>query len=213
MSVAPFAPVLSTEERAADAVFDLLGALGEDPWREGLRRTPTRVARALAFLTSGQHLEPGEVLNGAIFDEDYDGVVLVRDLEFYSLCEHHLLPFHGVAHIAYQAEGRVVGLSKLPRLLEIYARRLQVQERLTRQVAEALDELLRPRGTAVAIEASHFCMRMRGVQKERSLTITTTFLGAFRESAALRAEFLAAVGTPVRRRPEAPASAHPLARL
>jgi GTP cyclohydrolase I len=218
MSVAPFAPVASAEERAADAVSDLLAALGEDPGRDGLRRTPARVARALAYLTSGRHREPREVLNDAVFEEEYDGVVLVRDVEFYSLCEHHLLPFHGVAHIGYQAAGRVVGLSKLPRLLEIYARRLQVQERLTRQVAEALDDLLRPRGVAVAVEASHLCMRMRGVEKERSLTMTTAFLGSFRDSAALRAEFLAALGRrgrtgagSRRRRPEVIGSIDPCA--
>ena len=178
------------------AMADILTAIGEDPTREGLLRTPERVAKSLAFLTSGSRLTMADVLNGAIFTEDYDQMVLVKDIEFYSLCEHHLLPFHGKAHIAYLPAGRVVGLSKLPRLLEVYARRLQVQERLTQQVAGAIQEALRPRGVAVMLEASHFCMMMRGVEKQNSTTVTSALLGQFRESPALRNEFLAAVRGP-----------------
>jgi GTP cyclohydrolase I len=141
----------------------MLQAIGEDPDREGLRRTPERVAKAMADLTSGMNQAMADVLNGAIFTQEYDQMVLVKDIEFYSLCEHHLLPFQGKAHIAYLPNGRVVGLSKLPRLLEIYARRLQLQERLTHQVAGAIQEALRPRGVALMLEAAHFCMMMRGV--------------------------------------------------
>jgi GTP cyclohydrolase I len=180
-------------------VRQLLHSLGEEPRREGLLRTPERVAEALSFLTSGMDQEPEDVLNGAIFHEDYSGLVLVRDVEFYSLCEHHMLPFHGRAHIAYLPQGRVLGLSKLPRLLEVYARRLQVQERLTRQVASAVDRVLRPRGVAVTLEARHFCMMMRGVGKQGSTTTTSEFLGAYAESATLRQEFMAAVQAPAAR--------------
>jgi GTP cyclohydrolase I len=175
------------------AVSDILHAIGEDPNREGLLKTPERVAKSLAFLTSGATKTMADVLNGAVFTEDYDQMVLVKDIEFYSLCEHHMLPFHGKAHIAYLPAGRVVGLSKLPRLLEVYARRLQVQERLTQQVAWAIQEALRPRGVAVMLEAAHFCMMMRGVEKQNSKTVTSALLGEFRDSSALRNEFLSAV--------------------
>jgi GTP cyclohydrolase I len=178
---------------AEDAVANILYAIGEDPTREGLLKTPERVAKSLAYLTSGSDKTVDDVLNGAVFTEDYDQMVLVKDIEFYSLCEHHMLPFHGKAHIAYLPAGRVVGLSKLPRLLEVYARRLQVQERLTQQVAWALQEAIRPRGVAVLLEASHFCMMMRGVEKQNSKTVTSALLGEFRDSPALRNEFLAAV--------------------
>jgi GTP cyclohydrolase I len=151
------------------------------------------VAKSLAFLTSGADKTVADVLNGAVFTEDYDQMVLVKDIEFYSLCEHHMLPFFGKAHIAYLPAGRVVGLSKLPRLLEVYARRLQVQERLTQQVAWALQEALRPRGVAVLLEASHFCMMMRGVEKQNSKTVTSALLGEFRDSPALRNEFMSAI--------------------
>ena len=181
-------------ERAMEgAVTTLLHAIGEDPLREGLLKTPERVAKSLAFLTSGATKTMADVLNGAVFTEDYDQMVLVKDIEFYSLCEHHMLPFFGKAHIAYLPAGRVVGLSKLPRLLEVYARRLQVQERLTQQVAWAIQEALRPRGVAVMLEAAHFCMMMRGVQKQNSKTVTSALLGEFRDSPALRNEFLSAV--------------------
>ena len=157
------------------------------------RRRPERVARALAFLTSGASKAPVDVLNGAVFKESYEGMVLVQDIEFYSLCEHHLLPFHGRAHIAYLPAGRVLGLSKLPRLLDIYARRLQVQERLTEQVARAVQQAIGPRGVAVRIEAAHFCMMMRGVEKQQSLTVTTSFLGAFDRGMDLRQEFFSSL--------------------
>jgi len=187
-------PVVPFPDPAAEAVRSLLVSLGEDPQREGLRRTPERVSKALAFLTSGYDESPERVLNGAVFREEYRGQVLVRDIEFYSLCEHHMLPFHGRAHIAYLPEGRVLGLSKLPRLLDVFARRLQVQERLTQQVAHAVERAVRPRGVAVLLDAFHFCMMMRGVEKQGSRTTTQEFLGAYREDPSLRAEFLQAVG-------------------
>jgi GTP cyclohydrolase I len=196
--VATLSLTRETRPDARQAVSQLLRALGEDPAREGLRRTPERVARALEFLTSGVRASPADVLNGAIFKESYRGVVLVRDIEFYSLCEHHLLPFHGRAHLAYLPNGRVIGLSKLPRLLDVHARRLQVQERLTDDVARAIDEAIRPRGVAVVIEASHFCMMMRGVEKQESRTVTSAFLGAFERNADLRRDLLATVHGPAR---------------
>jgi GTP cyclohydrolase IA len=175
------------------ATADVLAALGENLDREGVRRTPQRMAKALAYLTGGATMTLKDVLNGAIFTERYDQMVLVKDIEFYSLCEHHVLPFHGRAHIAYLPAGKVVGLSKLPRLLDMYARRLQVQERLTQQVAEALQDALHPRGVAVMVEAAHFCMMMRGVEKQNSTTVTSALLGVFRDDPALRNEFLQAV--------------------
>jgi len=194
MSTALRKPVMPFPDPAQHAVQQLLAALGEDPKREGLVRTPERVAKALGFLTSGARVKPGDVLNDAIFTEDYRGQVLVRDIEFYSLCEHHMLPFHGRAHIAYLPDGKVLGLSKLPRLLEVFARRLQVQERLTRQVAEALQDAIQPRGVAVMLDASHFCMMMRGVEKQGSRTTTAEYLGEYETSPTLRAEFLQAAG-------------------
>lgn len=188
-----FIPITTAADVMAAAVTTMLHALGEDPAREGLCRTPERVTKALAYLTSGNTLSAQDVLNGAIFTERYDQMVVVKDIEFYSLCEHHLLPFHGRAHLAYLPAGKVVGLSKLPRLLEVYARRLQVQERLTQQVAEAIEEALQPRGVAVMLEASHFCMMMRGIEKQNSKTVTSALLGDFRDNTALRNEFLAAV--------------------
>jgi len=177
----------------ADAVHSILRAVGENPAREGLRRTPERAAKAWGELTAGMNLTLADVLNGAIFTQDYDEMVLVKNVEFYSLCEHHLLPFHGKANIAYLPAGRVIGLSKLPRLLDVYARRLQLQERLTQQVAEGVQEAVGPRGVAVMVEAAHFCMMMRGVEKQHSTTATWAFLGEFRDNAQLRNEFLAAV--------------------
>lgn len=179
-------------EAAADPiaglVTDLLGELGEDSGREGLVRTPDRVARSLRFLCSGYDQSLEEVVNGAVFEEDYSEIVAVTDIELYSLCEHHLLPFYGQAHVAYLPRGRIVGLSKLPRIVDVFARRLQVQERLTTQIAEALDDCLRPLGVAVVIEASHLCMMMRGVEKQNSRTITSCLLGAFRDEEKTRAE-------------------------
>ncbi|MBI4736951.1 MAG: GTP cyclohydrolase I FolE [candidate division NC10 bacterium] len=171
-------------------VKDLLKELGEDPYREGLTKTPERVAKAFSYLTSGYAQTVAEVLNGAVFTEPYDEMVVVKDIELYSLCEHHLLPFFGKAHIAYLPAGKIVGLSKLARLVDMFARRLQVQERLTTQIAEALQEALQPAGVAVVIEAYHFCMMMRGVEKQNSQAITSCMLGAFRDSKATREEFL-----------------------
>lgn len=172
----------------------LLRAIGEDPGREGLERTPERVAKAMAFLNSGACRIPLDVLNGAVFTETFKGMVLVQDIGFYSLCEHHLLPFHGRAHIAYLPAGRVIGLSRLPRLLDVFARRLQVQERLTDQVARAVQSAIEPRGVAVRLEAAHVCMMMRGVEKQESITMTSSFLGAFQRDMALRQEFYSALG-------------------
>ncbi len=189
---------------------DLLKELGEDPHREGLVRTPHRVAEALRFLTGGYRQRVAEVLNGAIFTERYDQMVLVKDIEVYSLCEHHLLPFLGRAHIAYLPAGRVVGLSKVARLVDMFARRLQVQERLTTQVADALQAALQPAGVAVIIEASHLCMQMRGVEKQNSLTVTSCMLGAFRTSRETREEFLQLIRQP-RRQTRRPSGSRPAA--
>jgi GTP cyclohydrolase I len=182
-------------EAIADSVHSILRAVGEDPAREGLRRTPERAAKAWGELTAGMNLTLADVLNGAIFNQDYKQMVLVKNIEFYSLCEHHLLPFHGKAHIAYLPAGRVIGLSKLPRLLDVYARRLQLQERLTQQVAEGVQEAVGPKGVAVMVEAAHFCMMMRGVEKQHSTTATWAFLGEFRDNAQLRNEFMTAVNS------------------
>jgi GTP cyclohydrolase I len=180
-------------EAIANAVHSILRAVGEDPTREGLRRTPERAAKAWGELTAGMNLTLADVLNGAIFTQDYEHMVLVKSIEFYSLCEHHLLPFHGKAHIAYLPAGRVIGLSKLPRLVDVYARRLQLQERLTQQVAEAVQEAVGPKGVAVMVEAAHFCMMMRGVEKQHSGAMTSAMLGAFRERKSTRDEFLSLV--------------------
>ena len=175
-------------------VHDTLVALGEDPQRQGLVRTPARVATSLKFLTSGYGVKVEDILNGAIFDEaGADEMVVVRNLEVYSLCEHHMLPFFGKAHVAYLPEGKLIGLSKIPRIVDMYARRLQVQERLTTQIAEAIMEVLQPSGVGVLIEADHFCMRMRGVSKQSSYAITSCMLGRFRSDARTRSEFLTLV--------------------
>ena len=171
-------------------IRDLLYAVGEEPERDGLLDTPKRVRKSLAYLTQGYDQDPREVLGTAIFEEDYGEMVIVKDIEFYSLCEHHMLPFFGKAHIAYVPDGRIVGLSKLPRLVEVFSRRLQVQERLTKQIADALWELLEPRGVGVAIEASHLCMMMRGVQKQHSTTVTSAMRGTIKDDPETRAEFL-----------------------
>lgn len=175
-------------------VRGLLVELGEDPDREGLVRTPRRVSEALKFLTRGYRQSPKEILNGALFSVEYDEIVMVRDIELYSLCEHHLLPFFGKCHVAYLPSKKVIGLSKLPRIVDMFARRLQVQERLTQQIAETITEWIKPRGVAVVIEASHLCMMMRGVQKQNSRMITSAMLGAFREDPRSRAEFLELLG-------------------
>jgi GTP cyclohydrolase I len=168
----------------------ILELVGEDPVREGLLRTPTRVANALAWLTRGYSLEVNEVVGDAVFAEAHESMVMVRDIELYSMCEHHLLPFFGKAHIAYIPDGHIVGLSKLPRIVEVFARRLQVQERLTEQIAQAIQDVLEPRGVGVVIEAYHLCMMMRGVEKQNSKTITSALRGSFRSDARTRDEFL-----------------------
>jgi GTP cyclohydrolase IA len=167
-----------------------LAALGEDVDRDGLLDTPRRVQQSLEFLTSGYDMDPAVALGDALFEESYDEMVLVRDIELYSLCEHHMLPFFGKVHVGYIPRGKVVGLSKLPRLVDVFARRLQVQERLTRQIAESIQELLEPCGVGVVIEANHLCMMMRGVQKQNSSTVTSCMLGDFRYDLRTRSEFL-----------------------
>jgi GTP cyclohydrolase I len=179
-----------TQDPITGLVAALLKELGEDPGRHGLARTPARVARSLRFLTQGYDQDPLAILNDAVFEESYDEMVLVKDLDFYSLCEHHLLPFFGRVHIAYIPDGRIVGLSKLPRMVELFARRLQVQERLTTEIAAAIDTVLRPRGVAVVIEAIHLCMMMRGVEQQNAFAITSSLRGGFSEDSKTRAEFM-----------------------
>ncbi len=174
----------------ADHVRAILSTLGEDPEREGLQKTPERVAAALSFLTSGYEQDPEAIINGALFTEDYQEMILEKDIDFFSLCEHHLLPFHGKAHVAYIPRRHIVGVSKLARLVDAYARRLQVQERLTNQIAQTVMERIKPLGVAVVMEAEHMCMRMRGVQKQNSTIITSALLGAFRTQEKTRAEFM-----------------------
>ncbi len=174
----------------ASLVRQQLGLLGESPEREGLLKTPERVAKAMAWLTRGYAEDAHSVVGDAVFEETHENMVMVRDIELYSLCEHHLLPFFGKAHIAYIPDGRIVGLSKLPRLVDVFSRRLQVQERLTDQIASAIEEVLAPRGVGVVIEAQHLCMMMRGVEKQNSWTITSALRGTFRTDSATRDEFL-----------------------
>ena len=171
-------------------VEQLLKELGEDPHREGLERTPERVAKAMQYLTSGYAQNVDDILNGALFVEEYDEMVVVKDIDFFSMCEHHLLPFVGKAHVAYMPHKKIVGLSKIPRLIEMFSRRLQVQERLTTQVATTLNDALQPRGVAVVVEAVHLCMLMRGVEKQNSKAVTSAMLGAFRDRPETRAEFM-----------------------
>tara|TARA_B100000900_G_scaffold32531_1_gene24600 strand:- start:4936 stop:5535 length:600 start_codon:yes stop_codon:yes gene_type:complete len=168
----------------------ILEEIGEDPKREGLLKTPERVAKAIQYLTHGYDTDPSEILKSAMFAEDYNQMVLVKDIELYSLCEHHMLPFFGKAHIAYIPNGHIVGLSKIPRVVDAFSRRLQVQERLTNEIRDCIEETLSPKGVAVVIEAKHLCMQMRGVQKQNSVTTTSAFSGAFMESEKTRAEFM-----------------------
>ena len=178
------------EPAAQDAVLKLLLALGEDATRDGLRQTPQRVARMYRELLSGYQVDPQGLINGALFDIQYDEMVIVRDIEFYSLCEHHMLPFIGRAHVAYIPDGKVLGLSKIPRIVDMYARRLQVQERMTRQIADFVSDLLKPQGVAVVVEAMHLCAMMRGVKKHDARMTTSAMHGAFRKNAPTRQEFL-----------------------
>jgi GTP cyclohydrolase IA len=171
-------------------VSDLLKEIGENPKREGLLNTPKRVAKSYEFLTSGYQKNIKEVLNGAVFNEKYDEMVLVKDIDFYSLCEHHLLPFYGKVHVAYIPDGKIVGLSKIPRIVEIFARRLQVQERMTQEIADTLEEYLKPQGVAVVSEAYHMCMMMRGVEKQNSAAVASAVHGVFKEDARTRSEFM-----------------------
>ena len=182
------------EARIRRAVTDILAAVGEDPQREGLLETPGRVARMYGELLAGYRTDPVALVNDALFEVNYDEMVIVRDIEFYSLCEHHMLPFIGRAHVAYIPDRRVLGLSKIPRIVDLFARRLQVQERLTRQVADFLEELLHPQGVAVVMEAFHMCAMIRGVKKHDARMVTSTMLGSFRTNPATRNEFLANIG-------------------
>ena len=174
----------------SEDVRDILLALGEDPDRDGLRRTPERVEKSLRWLTRGYGMTVEDAIGSAVFEESHQSMILVRDIELYSLCEHHLLPFYGRAHVAYIPAGRIVGLSKLPRVVEVFARRLQVQERLTDQIADAIMDVLQPAGVGVVIDAAHFCMMMRGVEKQNSRTVTSALRGAFRDDPKTRDEFL-----------------------
>ena len=174
----------------SDAAKIFIEAVGEDPKRDGLKRTPERYAKAFMFLTDGYRKTPEEIVGKGVFEDDCQEMVIVKDIEFYSLCEHHLVPFFGRAHVAYIPNGKIVGLSKIARLVDLYARRLQVQERMTREIGQALNKILKPQGVAVLIEASHLCMMMRGVEKENSKTITSNMVGIFRDDSKTRSEFL-----------------------
>lgn len=178
------------------AIHEVIQAVGEDPNREGLRNTPDRVSRMYAELLSGYSADPEKIINGALFNVDYDEMVLVRDIEFYSLCEHHMLPFLGRAHVAYLPKGKVIGLSKIPRIVDMYARRLQVQERMTRQIADVIQSVLEPHGVAVVVEAVHLCAMMRGVKKHDARMTTSAMHGTFRANSATRQEFLENISRP-----------------
>ncbi len=178
----------------ASHIREVIRALGEDPGREGLARTPERTENAMRYLTSGYSADLDQIVNGALFDVEYDEVVIVRDIEFFSMCEHHMLPFFGKVHVAYLPGSKVIGLSKIPRIVDVFARRLQIQERMTQQIADTIQELVHPRGVAVICEARHFCMMMRGVEKQHSGAITSAMLGAFRDNKETRNELLSLVG-------------------
>ncbi len=181
--------------RIADKYTTILEEIGEDPTREGLQKTPERVAKALMYLTHGYDLDPGEILRSALFEEDYKQMVLVKDIEVYSMCEHHMLPFFGKAHVAYIPNGKIVGLSKIPRIVDAFARRLQVQERLTYEIRDCINDTLEPIGVAVVMEAQHMCMQMRGVQKQNSVTTTSAFTGVFMNETKTREEFINLIST------------------
>jgi GTP cyclohydrolase I len=190
--MSPQAPQAEDRE-IAPLIQDLLVKLGEDPAREGLRQTPERVDKALKFLTSGYHMDIAKIVNGALYEVKYDEMVVVKDIEFFSLCEHHMLPFYGKMHVAYLPDSKVIGLSKIPRIVDAFARRLQIQERLTQEVAQTIQEIIKPVGVGVICEARHFCMMMRGVEKQHSGAMTSAMLGAFRDRKETRDEFLALV--------------------
>jgi len=194
-----YAKVESYDDKTTEALSDhyqgVLELLGEDPSREGLEKTPLRVAKAMQFLTQGYHMNPEDIIRSAMFREDYQQMVVVKDIELYSMCEHHILPFFGKAHVAYIPRHHITGLSKLARVVEAFARRLQVQERLTTQIKECIQNTLNPLGVAVVIEAPHMCMQMRGVQKQHSVTTTSDFTGAFMKNMATREEFFNIIGT------------------
>jgi GTP cyclohydrolase I len=181
----------SDETLVHSAVRAILAEIGEDPGRDGLVKTPDRVARMFDEITAGYHTDPIQLINGALFDVDYDDMVVVKDIEFYSMCEHHMLPFYGRAHVAYIPDGKVIGLSKIPRIVEMYARRLQVQERMTSQIANLLQDVLNPKGVAVVVEGAHMCAMMRGVKKSEANMTTRQMLGAFKQDETLRREFIA----------------------
>ncbi|MGD0860036.1 MAG: GTP cyclohydrolase I FolE [Terracidiphilus sp.] len=181
-----------SEFSTQDMLREILGRFGEDPSRDGLIATPSRVEKSMAFLTKGYREDPATILRGALFDEDYDEMVIVKDIEIFSLCEHHMLPFFGKVHVAYIPKGRVIGLSKIPRLVEVFARRLQIQERLTRQIADAIHDAIEPQGVGVVVEARHLCMMMRGIEKQHSSTVTSAMVGCFRQKET-RLEFLSLV--------------------
>ena len=178
------------KKRLEELTEELLGLIGEDSTRQGLIKTPKRVAESWKFLSQGYHQNLNEIINEAIFDESAKDMIIVKDIEFYSLCEHHLIPFYGKAHVGYIPDGKIIGLSKIPRIIDFYARRLQVQERLTNQIATCIQDLLNPKGVAVIMEGRHFCMLMRGVQKQNSIASTSSMLGAFKDKSTTRNEFL-----------------------
>ena len=178
------------KKRLEEITKELLGLIGEDSTRQGLIKTPKRVAESWKFLSQGYHQNLDEIINEAIFDESAKDMIIVKDIEFYSLCEHHLIPFYGKAHVGYIPDGKIIGLSKIPRIIDFYARRLQVQERLTNQIATCIQDLLNPKGVAVIMEGRHFCMLMRGVQKQNSIASTSSMLGAFKDKSTTRNEFL-----------------------
>jgi GTP cyclohydrolase I len=192
-AVVKMMPAKPEDESIAPLILEILGKLGEDPSRDGLARTPERVDKALKFLTSGYRMDIQKILNGALYEVKYDEMVVVKDIEFFSLCEHHMLPFSGKMHVAYLPKSKVIGLSKIPRIVDMFARRLQIQERLTQQVAQTIQEIIDPVGVGVICEARHFCMMMRGVEKQHSGAMTSAMLGAFRDRKKTRDEFLALV--------------------
>ena len=196
----PSSPVEKTKEAPTltgasyeELVHEMLIRLGEDPEREGLAATPQRVHKAMQYLTKGYSEDPEQILRGALFNVDYDEMVIVKDIEMFSLCEHHVLPFFGKVHVAYIPKGKVIGLSKIPRLIEIFSRRLQIQERLTTQIAETIQKVIEPQGVGVVIEARHLCMMMRGVEKQHSAAVTSSMLGSFRNEEETRSEFLSLI--------------------